>query len=145
MEETGLAGLVDKRLTQASSRRVLVDEALALGERYRAHHEGWNVKHFHSWYRREGGKRSYTRVKNTLQKNGIASKSPGWRKHRKRRDRSGWEGMMIHQDASQHEWVTGQIWDLAVTMMPRVSTTASFLSRKKEPTRTLPDFGRFWR
>lgn len=25
-------------------------------------------------------------------------------------------GMMIHQDASTHEWVPGKVWDLVVTM-----------------------------
>ena len=25
-------------------------------------------------------------------------------------------GMMIHQDCSEHEWVSGQRWDLIVTM-----------------------------
>jgi hypothetical protein len=26
------------------------------------------------------------------------------------------EGMMLHQDASSHEWVPGRIWDLIVTL-----------------------------
>jgi hypothetical protein len=29
-------------------------------------YRGWNVKHFYSWYRRDGGQRSYSWVKNTL-------------------------------------------------------------------------------
>ncbi|MGV8056638.1 MAG: helix-turn-helix domain-containing protein [Smithellaceae bacterium] len=66
-EENGLEGLNDKRLTQASHRRAPVDEVMALDERYRVRYRGWNVKHFYSWYSRDGGKRSYTWVKNTLQ------------------------------------------------------------------------------
>ncbi|MDG1987439.1 MAG: hypothetical protein P8J18_05640 [Halieaceae bacterium] len=27
-----------------------------------------------------------------------------------------WPGMMLHQDGSQHLWVSGQYWDLIVTM-----------------------------
>src|SRR5208337_2621962 len=65
-EENGLEGLNDKRLTQVSHRRAPVDEVMSLGERYRVRYRGWNVKHFYSWYSREGGKRSYTWVKNTL-------------------------------------------------------------------------------
>ena len=45
---------------------------------YRERYEGWNVKHFHSFYRREhGGRRSYTWVKNTLQRAGLVAKAPG--------------------------------------------------------------------
>ena len=116
VEEEGIQGILDKRLTQASSRRAPVDEALGLVEKYRSRHDGWNVKHFHFWYRKEGGKRSYTWVKKTLQENGAVRKAPGKGKHRKRRERAAWEGMMIHQDASRHPWVSGQIWDLVVTM-----------------------------
>src|SRR5512137_2294514 len=65
--EAGLEGLADKRLSQASARKAPVSECLALCERYRNRYWGWNVKHFHSWYRREGGTRSYTWVKNQLQ------------------------------------------------------------------------------
>jgi hypothetical protein len=62
-EDGRMAGLSDKRLTQASFRRALLDEVIAVAERYSSRHRGWNVKHFHSWYRRDGGKRSYTWVK----------------------------------------------------------------------------------
>lgn len=93
-----------------------VDEALGLVEKYRSRHDGWNVKHFHSWYQREGGTRSYTWVKKTLQENGAVRKAPGKGKHRKRRERAAWEGMLIHQDAIRHAWVPAQLWDLVVTM-----------------------------
>jgi transposase len=115
-KENGQEGLNDKRLTQASHRRAPVDEAMALGERYKSRYRGWNVQHFYSWYSREGGKRSYTWVKNTLQKQGLVTKSKKKGSHRQRRDRSPLPGMMIHQDGSDHEWVLGKKWDLIVTM-----------------------------
>jgi transposase len=74
-EEEGLDGLIDKRLSQVSHRRAPVDEVLRLKERYTERHLGWNVKHFYSWYRREGGGRSYSWVKNTLQATGLVSKA----------------------------------------------------------------------
>ena len=70
-EEAGLDGLRDKRLSQASHRRAPVDEVLRLVERYRMQHGGWNVRHFHAWYRRSGGSRSYNWVRNTLQAAGA--------------------------------------------------------------------------
>ena len=111
-----MAGLDDKRLTQASHRRAPADEVMKLGELYREHYRGWNVKHFHSWYTRDGGKRSYTWVKNTLQRQGLVTKVKQKGVHRQRRDRSPLPGMMLHQDGSSHEWVKGKRWDLIVTM-----------------------------
>jgi transposase len=115
-EEDGIEGLFDKRLTQQSSRKAPVDEVIALTEQYQSKYRGWNVKHFYSWYKRDGGRRSYTWVKNTLQKKGLVSKKPKKGRHRKRRDPSPLTGMMIHQDGSTHEWVPSKMWDLIVTM-----------------------------
>jgi transposase len=115
-EDGGLEDLMDRRLTQASFRRAPVDEVIAVAERYESRHRGWNVKHFYSWYQRDGGKRSYTWVKNTLQSSGLVSKAAKRGTHRKRRERSPLAGMMLHQDGSNHEWVSGKKWDLIVTM-----------------------------
>jgi transposase len=115
-EAEGLEGLIDRRLEQVSNRRAPVDEVMALTEQYRSRHLGWNVKHFHSWYRRTGGTRSYTWVKKRLQGAKLVPKYEKRGAHRKRRERSALPGMMIHQDGSTHEWVAGQKWDLIVTM-----------------------------
>ncbi len=56
-EDISMDGLLDKRLTQASSRLAPVDEVMALAGQYEARYRGWKVKHFHSWYRRDGGQR----------------------------------------------------------------------------------------
>jgi len=53
-EEEGLAGLTDRRLEQASNRQAPVYEAMALTGEYRRRYTGWNVKHFHSLYKRTG-------------------------------------------------------------------------------------------
>ena len=115
-EAEGLEGLIDRRLEQASHRRAPVDEVMALTEQYRTRHSGWNVKHFHGWYQRAGGSRSYTWVKKRLQEAALVPKAKKRGAHRKRRERSALPGMMIHQDGSTHEWVVGQKWDLIVTM-----------------------------
>ena len=115
-EEAGLDGLIDKRLAQVSHRRAPVDEVLRLVDGYRRRHDGWSVKHYYAWYRREGGQRSYTWVKTALQSGGAVQKAPRRGAHRKRRERAPWPGMLLHQDGSQHQWVPGQYWDLIVTM-----------------------------
>ena len=133
-EDSGLDGLIDKRLEQVSHRRVPVDEVMALLESYQNRHSGWNVQHFHTWYKRSGGTRSYTWVKTTLQKVGIIKKAPGRGKHRKRRERSPVPGMMIHQDASKHQWVAGVQWDLVVTMDDATSEHYSMFFVEEEGT-----------
>lgn len=116
-EVDGLESLADKRLTQISHWRAPVDEVIGLTTLYETRYAGWNVKHFHSFYKRKhSGKRSYSWVKETLQKEGFVTKSAKKGAHRKRRERSPMEGMMLHQDGSTHEWVPGQKWDLIVTM-----------------------------
>lgn len=133
-EEEGLQGLIDKRLEQVSQRRAPVDEVMALVERYRSRHSGWNVKHFHAWYRKDGGLRSYTWVKSRLQEAGLVERAPGRGKHRKRRERAAWAGMMLHQDASTHEWVAGVKWDLVVTMDDATSEHYSMRFVEQEGT-----------
>lgn len=115
-DDGGMEALLDKRISQASHRLAPVDEVVALAERYRKRYRGWNVCHFHSHYRRDGGSRSYTWVKKCLQKAGLVKKAPRRGAHRKRREREPLPGMMIHQDGSRHEWVPGKMWDLIVTM-----------------------------
>ena len=115
-EEEGLDGLRDKRLSEVSHRKAPVDEVMELVDRYETRHAGWNVRHFHSWYRRDGGSRSYTWVKNRLQEAGAVKRAAKRGAHRKRREASPWPGMMLHQDGSSHEWVAGKMWDLIVTL-----------------------------
>lgn len=133
-EAEGLEGLLDRRLEQASNRRAPVDEVMALTERYRSRHSGWNVKHFHSWYQREGGTRSYTWVKKSLQEAELVPKAAKRGAHRKRRERRPLPGMMIHQDGSTHEWVPGALWDLIVTMDDATSEHQSMFFVEEEGT-----------
>jgi hypothetical protein len=133
-EAEGLEGLIDRRLEQVSNRRAPVDEVMVLTEQYRSRHVGWNVKHFHNWYGRSGGTRSYTWVKNRLQEAKLVAKAEKRGAHRKRRERSALPGMMIHQDGSTHEWVAGQVWDLINTMDDATSEHYSMFFVEEEGT-----------
>jgi transposase len=115
-DDGGLEALDDKRISQTSHRKAPVDEVMALTKRYRARHDGWSARHFHTWYTRSGGTRSYTWVKTRLQEARLIKKAPRRGVHRKRRERAPLPGMILHQDGSTHEWVPGQKWDLIVTM-----------------------------
>lgn len=133
--EAGLEGLIDKRMAQVSGRRAPVDEVMEVVDLYRDRYSGWNVRHFHSWYRRHhGGTRSYSWVKNTLQAAGAVVRAAGRGKHRKRRERASLEGMMVHQDGSTHEWVAGVQWDLIVTLDDATSEHISMFFVDEEGT-----------
>ncbi len=133
-ESEGLEGLLDRRMSQISHRRAPVDEVLRMVDRYRRRHEGWSVKHYYAWYRRDGGTRSYNWVRTHLQAAGAVEKSPRKGAHRKRRERAPWPGMMLHQDGSSHEWVQGQEWDLIVTMDDATSEHYSMFLCEEEGT-----------
>lgn len=133
-EADGLDGLIDRRLEQTSNRQAPVDEVMAMTDEYRCRYMGWNVKHFHSWYQRTGGTRSYTWVKKHLQKAELAPKAERCGTHRKRRERSALPGMMIHQDGSTHAWVVGQMWDLINTMDDATSEHYSMFFVEEEGT-----------
>ena len=54
-EDDGIAGLMDQRIESASHRCAPADEVCRLEDQYREGFVGWNVKHFYSWYQRDGG------------------------------------------------------------------------------------------
>lgn len=135
-EDEGFEGLRDKRLTQSSPRKAPGAEVQDVVARYRDRHQGWNVKHFYAWYRRDLGSRSYTWVKTALQEAGLVSRGQGKGAHRKKRERSPWPGMMVHQDGSTHEWVPGQRWDLIATMDDATSEHYSMFFVDEEGTQS---------
>ncbi len=136
-EDEGMEGLADRRLGQVSHRCAPVDEVMSLADLYSHRYRGFTVKHFYSWYRRShSGMRSYTWVKNTLQTKGLVPKASGKGAHRKRRPRAPYVGMMLHQDGSRHEWVTGKLWDLIVTMDDATGNHYSMFFVEEEGTQS---------
>jgi hypothetical protein len=136
-EEQGMEGLVDRRLGQVSHRSAPVDEVINLADLYTNRYQGFNVKHFYSWYcRAHDGKRSYAWVKNKLQDKGLVQKGLRKGQHRKQRPRAPYIGMMLHQDGSRHEWVAGKVWDLIVTMDDASSKHYSMFFVEEEGTQS---------
>jgi transposase len=113
----GAEGLQDRRIGRLSARAVPVDEALRMVTLYETRYTGWTVKHFHErWHTDHGGTRSYNWTKQTLQAAGHVTRATRRGAHRKKRPRNPLPGMMLHQDGSTHEWVSGCQWDLIVTL-----------------------------
>jgi transposase len=116
-EADGLSGLLDKRLSQISQRKAAASEVDHVVSLYKSSFAGWNVAHFHSKYQTEyQGQRSYSWLKSVLQGAGLVKTAKKRGQHRIKRERMPLAGMMLHQDASTHRWVSGQVWDLVVTL-----------------------------
>jgi hypothetical protein len=104
---------------------------LSLEALYRERYDGWTVKHFYERYRDEHqGERGYTWVKQRLQTAQLVTKGKRKGAHRRRRERSPLEGMMIHQDGSSHDWVPAQRWDLIARRVRIVVVCSGFPQRK---------------
>ena len=135
-EEEGEAGLVDRRLGKPSEKRIATVEIDRMLELYRTVYRGWNVTHFH-----EHGVRDhqfswgYTWTKTQLHTAGLVERAKRRGAHRRKRERKPCEGMMLHQDGSQHVWLEGQApLDLIVTMDDATSTIYSALLVEQEGT-----------
>ncbi len=116
-ETEGTEGLADRRIERSSPRKASSEEVEAVECLYRDHYMGRNVVHFHEAYKqRHGGKRSYNWVKDCLHRAGLVAPSRRRGPHRQLRERKPRAGMMLHQDASKHRWIPGEVWDLVVTM-----------------------------
>jgi len=138
-EEEGFEGRWDLRLGKRPSNRSADREVEFLTKLYRSRFEGFSVKHFYGFYKREkealgGPKRSYNWCRLTLQRTGVLVASKRGGPHRQRRERKPMEGMMLHQDASTHQWVEGCMWDLVATMDDASSEVTSLFFVEEEGT-----------
>jgi transposase len=107
LEKWGYEGLFDRRRRSPSPRSVPLSEVKRILGLYRTRYRGWNVRHFHETVRREHGVTvSYTFVKEALQTAGLVAKRKARGRHRRRRERRGCFGEMLHIDGSKHAWLT---------------------------------------
>ena len=135
-EEAGEVGLLDRRLGQASGKRVPSGQEEEIERLYRTRYSGFTAKHFHEHLVREHGFNwGYTWTKVFLQSNGLLLRAKTRGAHRRKRPRRPLPGMMLHQDGSRHEWLAGcDAMDLIVTMDDATSTIYSAFLLPEEGT-----------
>ena len=125
--------MYDRRLGRASARRAGVDEVLDVLALFDTRYWDFTAKHF--WEKlvdEHGVTRSYNWLRTTLQAHGRIKPAPRRGAHRRKRPRRPVVGMMLHQDASSHAWVAGEMWDLVVTLDDATSrSTRAFSSPRK--------------
>ena len=134
--EDGLPGLDDRRLSP-SPRRVPVAEIERMPGLYRDVYRGFTVKHFHEQLgKRHNYTLGYTVTKVHLHRAGLVEAAKKRSAHRKKRPRRPMPGMMLHQDASTHAWLPGNLGkqDLVVTMDDATSAIYSMFLVDEEGT-----------
>jgi transposase len=105
-EHYGYDGLLDRRRHRPSLKRAPVAEVERLLHLYRAHYDGFNVRHFLRKARREHGVRfCYAFVKKALQGAGLVPKQRARGRHRRRREPRACFGELLHLDGSRHQWL----------------------------------------
>jgi transposase len=138
-EGEGVVGLLDRRLGQASARKVPIDQVDAVLALYRERYPGFTAKHFHDKLRQHHGfALGYTWTKLRLQDAGLVVKAPRRSAHRKKRPRRPLTGMLLHQDGSSHRWLPAldQELDLIVTMDDASSEIYSAFLVEEEGTQS---------
>jgi transposase len=134
--EAGEPGLEDRRLAP-SLRRAPVAEIERMLGLYKSIYEGFTVKHFHEQLtKRHNYTLGYTVTKLYLHRAGLVQPATHRSAHRKKRPRRPMVGMMLHQDASTHVWLSGGLvkHDLVVTMDDATSEICSMFLVDEEGT-----------
>ncbi len=102
----GLPGLRDGRADWARPQRRPTETIAEICRLKRELYPDFSVRHFHEFATEKHGIRAgYTWTKDILQANGLAEKAPGRGKYRRKRERRSMVGMLLHLDASTHEWI----------------------------------------
>lgn len=117
-EKHGYEGLVDGRSGRPRRKRISVETIEKLCRLRQEKYMEFSVQHFWEKATEDHALEiSYTWAKLVLQAAGLAEKSPGRGKYRRRRERRAMRGMMLHLDASTHRWIADQpMWDLVVML-----------------------------
>lgn len=117
-EHYGYDGVRDYRGGVCRRKRIAVETIAELCRLRREKYADFSVQHFWEFATEKHGiKIGYTWAKRVLQAAGLAEKSSGRGQYRRRRERRPLRGMLLHLDASTHEWIVGQPkWDLMVML-----------------------------
>lgn len=104
----GPLGLQDGRRGLARAPRVAPEVVAELLRLRRETYADFSIRHFHEHVsERHGLAVSYTFVRDLLQLHGLADKCGGRGRYLRKRERRPLRGMLLHLDASTHEWLKG--------------------------------------
>ncbi len=116
-ERDGYDGLQDQRGMVPRRRRIPVPVIERLCRLRRERYRDFSIQHF--WEKateQHSFTLSYTWTRLVLQAAGLAEKAPGRGQYRRQRERRPLRGLLVHLDASTHEWLPAQRADLVVAL-----------------------------
>ena len=108
VEHYGLDAVMDQRGGRPRRKRIKAGTIELLCRLKRDVYADFTLQHFYEHVtEKHGVKVSYNWLRLMLQEAGVVEKEPARGKYRRQRERRPLVGMLIHLDASTHEWIAG--------------------------------------
>jgi transposase len=108
VERWGMSAVMDQRGGRPRRQRVKAGTIEFLCRLKRDVYPDFSLRHFYEQVtERHGVKVSYNWLRLMLQEAGVVEKEPARGKYRRQRERRPMVGMLVHLDASTHEWIPG--------------------------------------
>jgi transposase len=108
IEHHGISAVMDQRGGRPRRKRIAVQTIRELCRLKREVYPDFSIRHFYEQLTEKHGIAvSYTYARLVLQEAGIVEKEPGRGRYRRRRERRPMVGLLVHLDASTHEWIAG--------------------------------------
>ena len=117
-ERWGMSAVMDQRGGRPRRKRIKAGTIELLCRLKRDVYADFSVRHFYEHVTEKHGVRvSYNWLRLMLQEAGVVEKEPARGRYRRRRERRPMVGMLVHLDASTHEWIAGlPMQDLVVAL-----------------------------
>jgi transposase len=107
-ERWGMSAVMDERGGRPRRKRIKAGTIELLCRLKRDVYADFSLRHFYEHVTEQHGVRvSYNWLRLMLQEAGVVDKEPARGRYRRRRERRPMVGMLVHLDASTHEWDRG--------------------------------------
>jgi transposase len=118
LERWGISAVMDQRGGRPRRKRIKAGTIELLCRLKRDVYADFSLRHFYEHVtEKHGVKVSYNWLRLMLQEAGVVEKEPARGRYRRRRERRPMVGMLVHLDASTHEWLAGlPMQDLVVAL-----------------------------
>lgn len=108
IEYGGMSAVMDQRGGRPRRKRISAGTVELLIRLKRDRYPDFSLRHFYEQVtEKHSVKVSYNWMRQMLQEAEVVEKEPGRGKYRRRRERRPMVGMLVHLDASTHEWIAG--------------------------------------
>jgi transposase len=118
IEHHGMSAVMDQRGGRPRRKRIWAGTIAMLVRLKRDVYADFSLRHFYEQVsEKHSVKVSYNWLRLMLQEAGVVEREPGRGQYRRRRERRPMVGMLVHLDASTHQWIAGlAMHDLVVAL-----------------------------